>query len=304
MIERIKHRSKNTVELFAPAKVNLFLAVTGKREDGYHDLCTVLAKVSVGDTLEMKRRDKNGGVKLSCPGFEELETSDNLISQAVDKWFQQSGESWGVEISLKKKIPPMSGLGGGSSDAVSALLGMNELGDDSLPEDMLYHLASEIGSDCPSFLTAGLCLAEGRGEQVRSIKESLSQQISGQKVLLFRPDIGFSTADVYAGLARKKSYSSKDWALKSVKSWESGNLPIEKFLHNDLEIPVFEKHRYFLPLFEQIKQQFGIHPRLSGSGSSCFALLPLGFDQVSHLKDLIINAWGDKSIIQTCGIIN
>ena len=304
MIERIKHRSKNTVELFAPAKVNLFLAVTGRREDCYHDLCTVLAKVSVGDTLEMKRRDKNGGVKLCCPGFEDLETSDNLISQAVDKWFQQSGESWGVEISLKKKIPPMSGLGGGSSDAVSALLGMNELGDDSLPEDMLYHLASEIGSDCPSFLTAGLCLAEGRGEQVRSIKESLSQQISGQKVLLFRPDIGFSTADVYAGLARKKSYSSKDWALKSVKSWESGNLPIEKFLHNDLEIPVFEKHRYFLPLFEQIKQQFGIHPRLSGSGSSCFALLPLGFDQVSHLKDLIINAWGDKSIIQTCGIIN
>lgn len=304
MIERIKHRSKNTVELFAPAKVNLFLAVTGKREDGYHDLCTVLAKVSVGDTLEMKRRDKNGGVKLRCPGFEDLETSDNLISQAVDKWFQQSGESWGVEVSLKKKIPPMSGLGGGSSDAVSALLGMNELGDDSLPEDMLYNLASEIGSDCSSFLTTGLCLAEGRGEQVRSIKESLSQQISGQKVLLFRPDIGFSTADVYAGLARKKSYSTKDWAHKSVKSWEGGNLPIEKFLHNDLEIPVFEKHRYFLPLFEQIKQQCEIQPRLSGSGSSCFALLPPGFDQVSHLKDLIIKAWGDKALLQTCEIIN
>ena len=153
MIERIKHRSKNTVELFAPAKVNLFLAVTGKREDGYHDLCTVLAKVSVGDTLELKRKDKNGGVHLRCPGFEDLETSGNLVCQAVDKWFQQSGESWGVEISLKKKIPPMSGLGGGSSDAVSALLGMNELGDESLPEDMLYNLASEIGSDCPSFLT-------------------------------------------------------------------------------------------------------------------------------------------------------
>lgn len=304
MIERIKHRSKNTVELFAPAKVNLFLAVTGKREDGYHDLCTVLAKVSVGDTLEMKRRDKNGGVKLSCPGFEDLETSGNLVCQAVDKWFQQSGESWGVEIILKKKIPPMSGLGGGSSDAVSALLGMNELGDDSLPEDMLYNLASEIGSDCPSFLTAGLCLAEGRGEQVRSIKESLSQQISGQKVLLFRPDIGFSTADVYATLASKKSYSTKKWAQESVKSWENGNLPIEEILHNDLEIPVFEKHRYFLPLFEQIKQQHGIQPRLSGSGSCCFALLPSGFDQISHLKDLILKAWGDKVFLQTCEIID
>ncbi|MDG1132346.1 MAG: hypothetical protein P8N21_06615, partial [Opitutales bacterium] len=173
MIERIKNRSKSTIELFAPAKVNLFLAVTGKREDGYHDLCTVLAKVSVGDTLEMKRTDENEGVNLRCPGFEDLETSGNLISQAVDKWFQQSGESWGVEITLKKKIPPMSGLGGGSSDAVSALLGMNELGDESLPADMLYNLASEIGSDCPSFLTAGLCLAEGRGEHVRSIIESL-----------------------------------------------------------------------------------------------------------------------------------
>ncbi len=198
----------------------------------------------------------------------------------------------------------MSGLGGGSSDAVSALLGMNELGDDSLPEDMLYNLASEIGSDCPSFLTPGLCLAEGRGEQVRSIMKSLSQQISGQRVLLFRPDIGFSTADVYATLASKKSYSSKDWAQESVKSWENGNLPIEEILHNDLEIPVFEKHRYFLPLFEQIKQQHGIQPRLSGSGSCCFALLPSGFDQISHLKDLILKAWGDKVFLQTCEIID
>ena len=304
MIERIKNRSKSTIELFAPAKVNLFLAVTGKREDGYHDLCTVLAKVSVGDTLEMKRTDENEGVNLRCPGFEDLETSGNLISQAVDKWFQQSGESWGVEITLKKKIPPMSGLGGGSSDAVSALLGMNELGDESLPEDMLYNLASEIGSDCPSFLTAGLCLAEGRGEHVRSIIESLSQQISGQRVLLFRPDIGFSTADVYARLASKKSYSAKKRAQELVKSWENGNLPIEELLRNDLEIPVFEKHRYFLPLFEQIKQQYGIQPRLSGSGSCCFALLPSGFDQISQLKDLILKAWGDKVFLQTCEIID
>ena len=304
MIDRIKNRSRNTVELFAPAKVNLFLAVTGKREDGYHDLCTVLAKVSVGDTLEMKRTDKNEGVNLRCPGFEDLETSGNLISQAVDKWFQQSGESWGVEITLKKKIPPMSGLGGGSSDAVSALLGMNKLGDESLPEDMLYNLASEIGSDCPSFLTAGLCLAEGRGEHVRSIIESLSQQISGQRVLLFRPDIGFSTADVYAKLASKKSYSAKKRAQEVVKSWENEHLPIEELLHNDLEIPVFEKHRYFLPLFEQIKQQYGIQPRLSGSGSCCFALLPSGFDQISQLKDLILKAWGDKVFLQTCEIID
>ena len=304
MIERIKNRSKSTIELFAPAKVNLFLAVTGKREDGYHDLCTVLAKVSVGDTLEMKRTDKNEGVNLRCPGFEDLETSGNLISQAVDKWFQQSGESWGVEITLKKKIPPMSGLGGGSSDAVSALLGMNKLGDESLPEDMLYNLASEIGSDCPSFLTAGLCLAEGRGEHVRSIIESLSQQISGQRVLLFRPDIGFSTADVYARLASKKSYSAKKRAQELVKSWENGNLSVEELLHNDLEIPVFEKHRYFLPLFEQMKHQYGIQPRLSGSGSCCFALLPSGFDQISQLKDLILKAWGDKVFLQTCEIID
>ena len=304
MIDRIKNRSKSTVELFAPAKVNLFLAVTGKREDGYHDLCTVLAKVSVGDTLEMKRTDENEGVNLRCPGFEDLETSGNLISQAVDKWFQQSGESWGVEITLKKKIPPMSGLGGGSSDAVSALLGMNELGDESLPEDMLYNLASEIGSDCPSFLTAGLCLAEGRGEHVRSIIESLSQQISGQRVLLFRPDIGFSTADVYARLASKKSYSAKKRAQELVKSWENGHLAIEELLRNDLEIPVFEKHRYFLPLFEQIKQQYGIQPRLSGSGSCCFALLPSGFDQISQLKDLILKAWGDKVFLQICEIID
>ena len=304
MSERIKNRSNGIVKFFAPAKINLFLAVTGKREDSYHELCTVLAKVSFGDTLEMSRTDKKGEVSLRCPGFENLETSDNLIARAVDKWFQKSTESWGVEITLKKKIPPMSGLGGGSSDAVSALLGMNELGDYSLPDQTLHDVASDIGSDCPSFLTSGLCLAEGRGDQVRSVNESLSQELCGQKVLLFRPGIGLSTADVYADLACKKSYSEKGWAHKLVKSWEVGDLAIEKFLHNDLETPVFAKHRYFLPLFEQIKQEFGIEPRLSGSGSCCFALLPAGFDQISSIKDMIFKAWGNDVFLQNAEIIN
>ena len=302
-MEQISAKSTGVVELFAPAKINLFLAITGKREDDYHELCTVLAKVSTGDVIQVSRNNKSREVNLKCPRFKELETPDNLVSQAVSKWFQESGECWGVDITLKKNILPMSGLGGGSSDAVSTLLGMNELGDCLLSEQVLLSLAEEIGSDCPSFFNYGPCLAEGRGEHVRPIEQSRSLHLCGQQVLLFRPNIGLSTAAVYADFSRKPINSSKEWARERVSAWENGVLSIEEFLHNDLERPVFKKHRYFLPLFNMIQQKYGLHPKLSGSGSCCFVLLPQGFDQLSCLEDEVIQAWGKDVWLQKCKII-
>ena len=151
----------------------------------------------------------------------------------------------------------MAGLGGGSSDAVSTLFALNELGNSQLSQADLVQLSAEIGSDCPSFLVDGICVAEGRGESIRPVAPLVSEMLVGQKVLLFRPNIGFSTAEVYQNLAKHKKYSTDHWAKERINLWEHGELSTIELLHNDLEYPVFTKHLYYRVLFQQIEKQFG-----------------------------------------------
>jgi 4-diphosphocytidyl-2-C-methyl-D-erythritol kinase len=303
MRNRFIEQTSTLVRVFAPAKINLFLAITGKRDDGYHQLTSLIAKLALGDILEVRRTGKESGIQLACPEYPELENHQNLVFRAASKWFEATGESWGVELSLKKQIPSMAGLGGGSSDAVSTLVGLNELGDSQLSQTDLVQCSAEIGSDCPSFLMDGLCVAEGRGELVRSLASSVYQSVVGQKVLLFRPNIGFSTAEVYQNLAKHKKYSTDDWAKERINLWEHGELSTIELLHNDLEYPVFSKHLYYRVLFQQIEKQFGLVPKMSGSGSTCFVLIPEGFDQIALLKELIFNSFGDDCWVKDTEII-
>jgi 4-diphosphocytidyl-2-C-methyl-D-erythritol kinase len=303
MRNRIIEQTSTRVRVFAPAKINLFLAITEKRDDGYHQLTSLMAKLALGDILEIRRTGKESGIQLACPGYPELENHQNLVFRAASKWFEATGESWGLELSLKKQIPSMAGLGGGSSDAVSTLVGLNDLGDSQLSLTDLVQCSAEIGSDCPSFLMDGLCVAEGRGEFVRSLDSSVYQSVVGQKVLLFRPNIGFSTAEVYQNLAKHKKYSTDDWAKERINLWEHGELSTIELLHNDLEYPVFSKHLYYRVLFQQIEKQFGLVPKMSGSGSTCFVLIPKGFDQIALLKELIFNSFGDDCWVEDTEVI-
>jgi len=303
MRNRIIEQTSTLVRVFAPAKINLFLAITGKRDDGYHQLTSLMAKLSLGDILEVRRTGKESGIQLACPGYPELENPQNLVFRATGKWFESTGESWGVELSLKKQIPSMAGLGGGSSDAVSTLVGLNELGDSQLSQTDLVQCSAEIGSDCASFFGDGLCVAEGRGESIRPVTPSLNQSLVGQKVLLFRPNIGISTAEVYQNLAKHKKYSTDDWAKERINLWEHRELRTIELLHNDLEYPVFSKHLYYRVLFQQIEKQFGLLPKMSGSGSTCFILIPEGFEQVALLKELLFNSFGDDCWVNDTEII-
>lgn len=289
---RIIVQTSTELEVFAPAKINLFLAITGKRDDGYHQLSSLMAKLALGDILRVRRIGNQCGIQLTCPGYAELENPQNLVFRAASRWFEATGESWGVELLLKKQIPALAGLGGGSSDAVSTLVALNELGDSKLTQEDLVQLSAEIGSDCPSFFVDGLCVAEGRGESVRPLPPTVSKSLVGQKVLLFRPNIGFSTAEIYQNLAKKKRYSTPGWAKDRMNLWEMGELSTIELLHNDLEDVVFSKHLYYPVLFQQIEEQFGLVPKMSGSGSACFVLIPNEFEQITSLKELISNAFG------------
>jgi 4-diphosphocytidyl-2-C-methyl-D-erythritol kinase len=296
-------QTSTLVRVFAPAKINLFLAITGKRDDGYHQLTTLMAKLALGDILEVRRTGKESRIQLACPEYPELENPQNLVFRAASKWFEATGESWGVELSLKKQIPSMAGLGGGSSDAVSTLFALNELGNSQLSQADLIQFSAEIGSDCPSFFVDRICVAEGRGELIRPVAPLVSEMLVGQKVLLFRPNIGFSTAEVYQNLAKQKKYSTDHWAKEQINLWEHRELSTIELLHNDLEYPVFSKHLYYRVLFQQIEKQFGLVPKMSGSGSTCFVLIPKGFDQIALLKELIFNSFGDDCWVKDTEII-
>ena len=304
MTKRITEKSDKRIKIFAPAKINLFLSVTGLREDGFHELTTILAKLSTGDTLTIKRVEGSHNIQLQCPGFVSLENDKNLVWQAIQLWFQKTRENWAIEILLDKEIPPMSGLGGGSSDAVSALIAINELGDNKLSVKELLELAVKIGSDCPSFLEQGLCIAQGRGESVSALNHLAAEKLIGQDVLLFRPNLGLSTAEVYRQLAKEKKYSCVRWTNECLQEWANNRLSVQQFLHNDLENPVFSKHIYFPVLFENIFNKFGLSPRLSGSGSCCFILIPKCFEELSALKREIIQVLGEDAWVRQCEIIH
>ena len=278
----------------APAKVNLFLAVTGKREDGFHELLSVLVKLKLQDLVTLEFNTQPGSTVLLCPGFSELENSQNLAVRMVDFWREKTGNDFGITISIDKQIPIQAGLGGGSSDGVATLLGLNALMQKKLNLNELMEIASQVGSDCPSFLLRDLCIASGRGEHVKELGlESKQNKVSGKKLLLFKPTFGFSTAEIYGSLKSSDFSICKENVISKIAKWEKGEISLSDFMHNDLEGPVFRKFIFIEALFKELKDRFQVKPLVSGSGSSCFVPIPENLD-TSPIKDFILESWGHE----------
>ena len=290
------------VSLPAPAKINLFLAVTGKRADGFHDLVSVMAKLGLADLVTIDRVEQENHLSCVCNGTDRLNGVNNLAEDAVQAWRTFTGIKDGLQLTIHKEIPIEAGLGGGSSDAVATLLGLNAMMDNPLSHQDLIKLSAEVGSDCPSFLILGLCVAQGRGERVRATSPSLHQEMQGKPVLLFKPPLGFSTADIFEAFSGSKRFSATEEVRQKLIDWESCKLPTAEFLSNDLEFPIWEKHLYIPALFRVLQEEFGLFPRLSGSGSCCFCI---GTENVPWLavEKVIRLAWGDDAFVQQVQII-
>jgi 4-diphosphocytidyl-2-C-methyl-D-erythritol kinase len=290
------------VSIPAPAKINLFLAVTGKRLDGFHELISVLAKLDLADLVTIDRVGEENHLSCTCIGADQLDGIHNLAEEAVLLWRKRTGIKDGLHLTIDKKIPVEAGLGGGSSDAVATLLALNAMMESPLKQNDLIELAAQIGSDCPSFLIPGLCVAEGRGERVRPVTAPLNKHMKGKSVLLFKPSLGFSTAAIFQALGESEKFSPSSEVEQKLRTWESQNLSTEKFLANDLELPVFEKHIYIPTLFRDIQESFSLIPRLSGSGSCCFCL---GNERVpwSKVENVIRKAWGEEVFLTRAQIV-
>ncbi len=298
------------VTLFSPAKVNLFLAVTGRRANGFHDLLSVAAPLDFGDQLVAEAgADQTEGragsqFTLECDHPEVPVDSNNLVLRAAEA-FAAAAVAWKepVHFRLTKRIPPGAGLGGGSSNAVAALRAMNQLSGGMLDEPRLAAVAAKLGSDCALFLADAPVVMRGRGERVEPLSAPAAARLRTRRVLLFKPSFGISTPWAYQRMiARGSDYLPAPEAESRLAAWLGGAAPVEELLFNNMEPAAFEKYVALAVLLEKLRAEFGIVARMSGSGSACYSLL--GDDQVSaSLVARIRACWGADAFVQEARLL-
>lgn len=306
---------QRSATVLSPAKINLFLAVTGRRGDGYHDLVSVAAPLDFGDELTAEtgegrpdaREEKPATGKqfsLKCDNPEVPVDGNNLVLKAAEAFVVATGWKEPVAFRLAKRIPVGAGLGGGSSNATAALLALNQLAGANLGRAELAALAAGVGSDCPLFLEGGPVIMRGRGEQIESLPERAARRLRGRAVLIFKPGFGVSTAWAYERLAAgaPQSYLPAAEAERRIREWIEGNADAAELLFNNLEPVVFRKFLALPVLLDGMRRRFGLAPRMSGSGSACFALLPPPGAPVREIVTMIREAWGPVCFVQAAAI--
>ena len=281
----------------APAKINLFLAVTGRRADGYHDLVSVAAPLVWGDSLEVEEAQR--GFTLSCDDPEVPTDGSNLVVRAAEAFAGATGWGGGARFTLRKKIPMGAGLGGASSDATAALLLLNQLAGLPLDAAGLLALASGVGSDCPLFLSKSPVVMRGRGERVEALPREAYARLRGIRVLLFKPGFGVPTPWAYARMASEapRGYVTPARAEAMLAAWVGKTgAGADELLFNSMERPVFAKFPALPALLQLLYERFGIAGRMSGSGSTCFAILGEA-TSLGPIESTIRDAWGPSALV-------
>jgi 4-diphosphocytidyl-2-C-methyl-D-erythritol kinase len=242
----------------APAKVNLWLKICGKRPDGFHELDTLFAPIGLADIVSLEKKEAGISLRVDGGGADVPGGSENLAWRAAEQFFLQSGLDGGVSIHVTKRIPSGAGLGGGSSDAAAVLLGLEELYENPLAPGMLQTIAVGLGSDVPFFLGEGAARGRGRGE----VLEKSACPWSGP-VLLCKPPFGVSTPWAYGKFARMREQGLIDVDSSEPELWR-----------NDLERPVFKKFVLLALLKDWLMEQHGVvAAMMCGSGSTMLAAL-------------------------------
>ncbi|MBF6613667.1 MAG: 4-(cytidine 5'-diphospho)-2-C-methyl-D-erythritol kinase [Chloroflexi bacterium] len=270
----------------AYAKINLSLEVLGKREDGYHDIVSVMQLIDLHDTLLFSPADEltieSDSPKLNAEG------ENNLIWKAARLLAGATGTSNGAQIELQKRIPISAGLGGGSSDAAAALVGLSKLWGVNISQEEMSRLAARLGSDVPFFLGAPTALVQGRGERVTPLPLLRPCWV----LLIYQPcDVERKTKRLYSSLF-KEEMTAGELTSELVLAIKQGDFPEARLLHNSFERAAYST---FAPLNETRRQleqlgAGGIH--VSGSGPTIFVLFP----QEQEVKAQIL-----REILQTEG---
>ena len=262
-------------DVAAPAKLNLFLHITGRRADGYHLLQSVFMLLDWQDTLHFERRPD---ARLSREDLAAPLPPDDLVLRAARALQQATGTSHGAHIRIEKRLPAEAGMGGGSSDAASCLLALNRLWDLKLPLPALEKIGLALGADVPFFLRGHNAWVEGIGERITPI------DLPAARFAVVKPARGVATKDIFQHPGLKRD--SDGATITGFAADPFG------FGHNDLE-PVA---RQVCPDVEQALQWLGsqgLEGRMTGSGSAVFALLPPGKILAQAPADWVVKVCGN-----------
>lgn len=274
----------------AYAKINLGLKVLFKRDDGYHEIETIMQEIGLCDYLKFEEFTGNR-IEVECIGM-DIPSGENLVYKAVQELSTWKNNTDSVKIYLYKNIPAGAGLGGGSSDAAATLLALNDIWKLGLTQSQLVQIAAKLGADVPFFLYGGTALAKGKGEQIIELPAMPFWGV----VLAKPPELFTSTGKIYARATPGSSYFfNYDFLLESLKRsdrksiWEwmkQSNL-------NMLEEAVLQDYPD-LKVLKEYFVQMGLIPILSGSGPTVFAFTwtyQEAIDSARFLEDKGYDAW-------------
>jgi 4-diphosphocytidyl-2-C-methyl-D-erythritol kinase len=260
-----------TLEKRSPCKVNLLLNILGKRPDGFHELETIMQPVAVFDLLNFSHTD--AGIQLTCSDPSLPTDNQNLVHRAAARFLAQARVQGGVRIHLEKNLPLAAGLGGGSGNAATTLLALNEMFEQPLSGNELNEIAASLGSDIPFFLQSHPAIAMGRGETVKSLDPFAA--LTGKAIILIHPGFGISTAWAYQTLAQfPEALNGRPGRAKELVELlqQPDFAPAAAELYNSLEAPALNKYP-LLVLFQEFFRENGAAATLmSGSGSTTFAI--------------------------------
>lgn len=260
------------IEKKSPCKVNLILNILGRRADGFHELETIMQPVNLCDELSFVRGGL--GIHLTCSSPLLPVDARNLVFRAAVKFMEMSGIIEGVKIHLEKKVPLAAGLGGGSGNAATTLLALNELFGQPLSNRQLHETAAGLGSDINFFLQTNPALATGRGERVQSLKPFAA--LVGHALLLIHPGFGISTPWAYQNLSRFPAAvnGTPGRALKLALLLQGNDLRAAAGeFYNSLEAPALDKYPVLALFQEFLRAEGALAVLMSGSGSTTFAFV-------------------------------
>jgi 4-diphosphocytidyl-2-C-methyl-D-erythritol kinase len=248
------------LRLVSPAKVNLRLEILKKREDGYHELRTILQKINLHDLLHFSLK-KERGISITTDHPNLPVGKSNLVYQAVQSILKKSDYQGGVLIEIEKRIPLGAGLGGGSSNAATALKAMNQLLKIDLPEKELMRMGLEIGADVPFFFLEGAAIASGIGERLKKI------ELPGLWYVLIYPNFEVSTRWAYQNfiLTKKQFHFNLHRLLRTPKE-------ISRLLWNDLEEVVSREYPQIGVMKKMLYSAGALGVLMTGSGPTVFGV--------------------------------
>lgn len=281
-----------TIEMLAPAKLNLLLKITGQRVDGYHELVSILVPVALYDKLTISKVER--GIKVYWSGRELPKGQNNLVNKAAVSFFEKTGIRKGAKITAIKRIPLASGLGGGSSDAAATLKGLNQLWGNPLSNGDLEGLALSLGADVPFFLLQRPALARGIGEILEPIRDFLSFWY-----VIFSPNLTVSTAWAYERIKLKLTNKEIQNIIKDCKK---AFFNMSELLSNDLERVTLGKYPFLYSIKDSLIKLGALGALMTGSGPSLFGL----FDSAKKAHEagkILVRQWrkGDVFVVKGLG---